>query len=58
MDNITTVIFGIGLFVAFIGGLAESIGKVPFIIIVIGVAGMALYDLYENMREARNADKT
>jgi len=57
MDNIITGILGMGLFVAFIGGLAETIGKAPFIVIVVGVAAMALYDLYENIRDARKGDK-
>jgi len=50
MDNKITGVLGVGLFLAFIGGLAQSIGKLPFIIIVILVGGMALYDLYENIR--------
>lgn len=53
MDNIITGIFGIGLFLAFIGGLAETIGAVPFILIVVFVGGMAAYDLYENIRDDR-----
>lgn len=52
MDNIITGIFGIGLFVAFVGGLAQSIGAMPFIIIVVGIGAMAVYDLYENIRDA------
>jgi len=57
MDNIITGILGVGLFIAFVGGLAQSIGALPFILIVVGVAAMALYDLYENIRDARNGDK-
>jgi len=53
MDNIITGAFGIGLFLAFIGGLAESIGELPFIIIVVGIGSLALYDYYENVRDAR-----
>jgi len=58
MDNIITGILGVGLFLAFIGGLAESIGKVPFIIIVVFVGSMALYDLYENIQESRKESGT
>jgi len=59
MDNIITGIIGVALFLAFIGGLAQSIGKVPFIIIVALISAMALYDFYENLRDARKqaADK-
>ena len=53
MDNIITGIFGIGLFIAFIGGLAESIGALPFILIVLFVGSMAAYDFYENVRDSR-----
>ena len=53
MDNIITGTFGIVVFLAFIGGLAHSINKLPFTIIVLGIAAMALYDFYENLRAAR-----
>ena len=50
MDNIITGVIGMGIFVAFVGGLAQSIGKLPFILIVVVICAMALYDLYENIR--------
>lgn len=53
MDNIITGAFGIGLFLAFIGGLAQSIGAVPFIVIVTIIGALASYDYYENVRDAR-----
>lgn len=53
MDNIITGLFGIAIFVAFIGGLAHSIGATPFIVIVVLIGAMALYDLYENVTGAR-----
>lgn len=56
MDNIITGIIGIGLFLAFIGGLAETIGAIPFILIVLFVGGMAAYDLYENIRDDRKGN--
>ncbi|HEY9081254.1 hypothetical protein [Magnetovibrio sp.] len=53
MTNLLTGLFGIALFLAFIGGLAQSIGAAPFIIIVAMIAAMALYDFYESIRDAR-----
>ena len=55
MDNIITGIIGLGLFLLFVGGLAESIGSVAFAVIVAVIGVMALYDLYENIRDARRA---
>jgi hypothetical protein len=51
MDSIITGVIGVGIFLLFIGGLAQSIGHVPFTIIVIMVAAMGLYGLYEDIRE-------
>ena len=53
MDNIITGFIGIAMFLAFIIGLAQSIGELPFIIIVGGISMMAVYDFYENLRDAR-----
>lgn len=55
MDNFITGVFGVGLFVAFIGGLAQSIGAAPFIIIVVAITAMAAYDFFENVREGRRS---
>jgi len=52
MDNIITGIIGIGLFLLFVGGLAESIGAPPFIVIVIVVCCAAIYGLYEDVRSS------
>ena len=41
MDKIITGILGIALFVLFVGGLAQSIGQLPFILIVIFICGLA-----------------
>lgn len=53
MDNIITGAVGMIMFLLFIGGLAHSIGAAPFVIIVIFISGLALYDFYENVRDAR-----
>ena len=51
--NTVTGLFGIILFLAFIGGLAESIGAVPFIIIVAIISAMAIYDFVGSVRDER-----
>ncbi|MCK5167292.1 MAG: hypothetical protein KAQ66_08225 [Rhodospirillaceae bacterium] len=51
--NTITGFIGIALFVAFIGGLAESIGALPFIIIVSIISAMAIYDFVESVRSER-----
>ncbi|MDH5489009.1 MAG: hypothetical protein OEX17_03680 [Rhodospirillaceae bacterium] len=51
--NTITGFIGIALFLAFIGGLAESIGALPFIIIVIAISALAIYDYYESVRDER-----
>ena len=51
--NTITGLIGIGMFLAFIGGLAESIGALPFVLIVAGVSSMGLYDFYESIRDER-----
>lgn len=56
MDNIIAGIIGITILLAFIGGLAHSIGALPFFIIVCIVGLMAVYDLYETIRDERNPD--
>jgi len=56
MTNLITGLIGIVLFLALIGGLAPSIGAVPFILIVVIVGAMAVYDFYESLREARQQD--
>lgn len=54
MDKIITGILGIGLFILFVGGLAETIGKLPFVLIIILICGMALYAFYEELKASRD----
>ena len=49
MDNLISGLLAAVVFIAFIGGLANSIGAPPFIIIVIGVAVMMLIDLAQSV---------
>jgi len=53
MTNLITGLVGIVLFLAFIGGLAETIGALPFVLIVVIIGAMASYDFYESVRDAR-----
>lgn len=48
MDNLISGIIGGVLFIAFTAGLADSIGHIPFYIIVALVVTMLLVDLYQS----------
>ncbi len=50
MDNLITGVVGIVLFLAFVFGLAQSIGALPFAVIVSVVAVMALSDLWQSVK--------
>lgn len=50
MGNIVAAIFGFALLAAFVGGLAVSIGAIPFYVIVAIVLAMALVDLVQSIR--------
>ncbi|MDH5187784.1 MAG: hypothetical protein OEW37_02365 [Rhodospirillaceae bacterium] len=52
--NTITGLIGVAMFLAFIGGLAQSIGALPFIIIVIAISTMAIYDYYESVKSERS----
>jgi hypothetical protein len=53
MTNAITGLLGMAMFLAFIGGLAESIGAAPFVAIVVIIGSMALYDYCESIRAER-----
>ena len=57
MDNIITGAIAVVIFLAFVGGLAESIGAVPFIIIVTIVGIMLLIDFYESAKEGLEKER-
>ena len=57
MDNIITGAISVVIFVAFVGGLAESIGATPFIIIVAIVSIMLLIDFYESAKEGLEKER-
>ena len=57
MDNAITGLIGSLLFLAFVGGLAHSIGATPFIVIVSIIGAMAVYDYDESVRDSlKSAD--
>lgn len=51
MDNLISSILGVGVFTAFVAGLADSIGATPFIIIVGIVLLMVFYDMREQVKQ-------
>lgn len=57
MDNIITGAIAVAIFLAFTGGLAESIGAIPFIMIVIIVGAMLLVDFYQSAKEGLEEER-
>ena len=57
MDNIITGAISVAMFLAFAGGLAESIGAIPFILIVVIVGAMLCIDYYESAREGLRQER-
>lgn len=57
MDNIITGAIAVVVFLAFTGGLAESIGEVPFILIVVIVGIMLCIDFYESAKEGLQEER-
>ena len=51
MDNIITGVLSSALFIAFVVGLAESIGAMPFMLIVGIVSVMLLTDLVQSIKQ-------
>ena len=52
MDNIITGAIGVIIFMAFVLGLAESIGALPFAVIVILVCALLCTDFFQSARES------
>ena len=50
MDNLITGFIAVAVFLAFTIGLAVSIGTMPFIFIVVFVAGLILTDFYQSAK--------
>ncbi len=52
MDNIITGAISVIIFMAFVLGLAGSIGELPFVIIVVIVCAMLCTDYAQSVRES------
>ena len=57
MDNIITGAISVGIFMAFVLGLAGSIEALPFAIIVIIVCAMLCTDYFQSVRESLQSAK-
>ncbi len=57
MDNLITGLIAVGIFLAFVLGLAVSIGTIPFGIIVVIVSGLIVTDFYQSAKEGLNSGK-
>ena len=57
MDNIITGGIAVAIFLAFTLGLAESIGALPFFVIVITVCTLLLIDFYQSAREGLEEER-
>lgn len=51
MDNIITGTVAVAMLLLFVGGLAESIGSIPFLVIVVFVSILAVIALWEDIRD-------
>lgn len=57
MDNLISGSIAVVIFVAFTAGLAETIGTVPFTIIVGSVIVMLLIDFWQSAKEGLAKEK-
>jgi len=57
MDNLITGAISVAMFLAFAGGLAESIGEVPFICIVAIVSALICTDFYQSAKAGLRQEK-
>jgi len=57
MDNLISGLIAVIIFIAFTAGLAQSIGTVPFAIIVGSVIIMLLVDFWQSAKEGLEEEK-
>lgn len=57
MVNLISGIFAAAIFIAFVGGLAESIGVLPFALIVGSVVIMMLIDFAQSVKKGMKKNK-
>ncbi len=58
MDNVISGLIAAAIFIPFVGGLAVSIGAVPFAIIVVIVVAMMLIDYYQSARDGQRGERS
>ena len=57
MDNIITGAIAVAIFLAFVLGLAESIGALPFVLIVVIVSAMICTDFYQSAKQGLEEER-
>ena len=57
MDNLITGLIAVGIFLAFVLGLAVSIGTIPFGIIVVIVSVMIVVEFYQSAKQGLEDEK-
>lgn len=57
MDNIITGAIAVIVFMAFVLGLAESIGALPFFLIVAGVCILLCTDFFQSAKEGLQSEQ-
>ena len=57
MDNIITGAIAVAIFLAFVLGLAESIGALPFVLIVVIVSAMICTDFYQSAKQGLKEER-
>ena len=57
MDNLISGLIAVTIFLAFVLGLAHSIGQLPFVLIVVIVSAMLCFDFYQSARDGLAEEK-
>jgi 4-hydroxybenzoate polyprenyltransferase len=57
MDNLISGLIAVAIFLAFVLGLAHSIGQLPFVLIVVIVSAMLCFDFYQSARDGLAEEK-
>lgn len=57
MDNIITGVISVAIFLAFVLGLAHSIGALPFVLIVVIVSAMICTDFYQSAKQGLKKER-
>jgi len=57
MDNIITGAIAVAIFLAFVLGLAHSIGELPFVLIVVIVSAMICTDFYQSAKQGLKEER-